>query len=81
MDCTQIDANMTVSDLRIQAERARVNVEDLDRQLAASGYVVRKGACTTQALEVGVMAQTRHSRRWGEVRMLAPAQVKLNWVS
>lgn len=58
-----------------------MRLEDLDDHLATSGYVVRKGACTNHSLAVGVLTQTRHDSRWGEVRMLAPAQVKLNWVS
>lgn len=57
-----------------------MNVEDLDNQLAQSGHVVRKGAYTNHPLAVGVLTQTRHDSRWGEVRMIAPAQVKLNWV-
>ena len=76
-----MDANPTVPELRTYAERAQVNVEDLNDQLTASGYVVRKGACSTHDLNVGVLTQTKLDSRWGEVRMLAPAQVKLNYVS
>jgi|EP01043_Picozoa_sp_COSAG02_P013718 hypothetical protein len=77
----QIDADLTVLELRTRAKRSRVNVQDLNNQLATSGYVVRKGAYTSHTLTVGVLTQTRHDSRWGEVRMIAPAQVKLNWVS
>ena len=77
----QVEAKLTVQDLRIRAKRSRVNVEDLDNQLALSGYVVRRGACTSHTLAVGVLTQIKCDSRWGEVRMIAPGQVKLNWVS
>ena len=72
-------ADLSIAELRTRAERARISKAALD-ELAASGHAVRQGACTSHRVQVCVLTQTRHDGRWGEIRMLAPGQVKLNWV-